>query len=537
MKAGLAFETFRNLSITVAGFVAYARSMISCSARAKPDLYIPVLHSNQSTIESLFSLMRSMNFDRVQNFSKGLGATDFRHSARAVEKSKTYEAENLSDEIHDSADIMEQMVCRSDTRRNAQVEAWASDCKKLSIPDGDIEQFPTDYEPTTPIGRRAFTIMKSSVLRKHFASILVESEDFQKWMYLSVSTTHEKTFVKLTRLSSNELVQFDRACQNLQSEIFNAMELSISSPKNSIESSFERKLLRIQRDGTLQRIIADDFPSTIGSNRIFGCCIFHFLAGVMYSNFIHAMQEHAILLKSGVKSAATKHVTVDEENTEVNRKFGWAISQLKRHYERKKVRKTKDISCTSKPPLLLDEDTAVDRVAYLLNMRVLHHEAITDDCYVQLHYDASTRILNDGGLTLVSKIYFPFGYKLLRCIRESFSENDLKKNGNNTVKVAYAKLTSDESLWSSFASCDSASNCELDDESKRTIFDELVRKSFHARINEVLKKYKDANFGRHSKKGDTGSTFRGFLRARTGKKKSTKRGKHQKSEAMSIAHE
>lgn len=241
------------------------------------------------------------------------------------------------------------------------------------------------------------------------------------------------------------MVQFDRACQNLQSEIFNAMELSISSPKNSIESSFELKLLRIQRDGTLQRIIADDFPSTIGSNRIFGCCIFHFLADVMYSNFIHAMQEHAILLKSGVKSAATKHVTVDEENTEVNRIFGWAISRL-------------------------------------LNMRVLHHEAITDDCYVQLHYDASTRILNDGGLTLVSKI-------------------------------------SDESLWSSFASCDSASNCELDDESKRTIFDELVRKSFHARINEVLKKYKDANFGRHSKKGDTGSTFRGFLRARTGKKK------------------
>ncbi len=65
-------------------------------------------------------------------------------------------------------------------------------------------------------------------------------------------------------------------------------------------------------------------------------------------------------------------------------------------------------------------------------------------------------------------------------------------------------------------------NCVVDDESKRTIFDELVRKSFHARINEVLKKYKDANFGRHSKKGDTGSTFRGFLRARTGKKNQLK---------------
>ena len=130
-------------------------------------------------------------------------------------------------------------------------------------------------------------------------------------------------------------------------------------------------------------IIADDFPITIGSNQIFGCCIFHFLADVMYSNFIHAMQEHTILLTSGVKPAATKHVTVDEENTKVNRIFGWAVSWLKQHYERKQVRKTKDIPCTSKP-LLLDEDAAVDRVAYFLNMRVHHHEAITDDCYVQL---------------------------------------------------------------------------------------------------------------------------------------------------------
>ena len=48
-------------------------------------------------------------------------------------------------------------------------------------------------------------------------------------------------------------------------------------------------------------------------------------------------------------------------------------------------------------------------------------------------------------------------------------------------------------------------------------FTELIRKVFHARTYEVIKKYMDKHFGRHSKKGDGGTTFRGFLRARTKK--------------------
>ena len=57
----------------------------------------------------------------------------------------------------------------------------------------------------------------------------------------------------------------------------------------------------------------------------------------------------------------------------------------------------------------------------------------------------------------------------------------------------------------------------LDSSLKDIIFTELIRKVFHARINEVITKYRDEHFGRHSKKGDGGTTFRGFLRARTRK--------------------
>mmetsp|Transcript_27908 Transcript_27908/g.41164 ORF Transcript_27908/g.41164 Transcript_27908/m.41164 type:complete len:276 (-) Transcript_27908:315-1142(-) len=100
-RTGIASETFRNFSLTVSGFIAYAKEMIRISAQIMPGLYIPLLHSNQSTIESLFSLIRSMNFDRVDKFSKGYGSLDFRHAARAVSLSKTYEEDNLDEEAHD----------------------------------------------------------------------------------------------------------------------------------------------------------------------------------------------------------------------------------------------------------------------------------------------------------------------------------------------------------------------------------------------------------------------------------------------------
>ena len=134
-----------------------------------------------------------------------------------------------------------------------------------------------------------------------------------------------------------------------------------------------------------------------------------------------------------------------------------------------------------------------------------------------LYYDSSTQILNNGGLSLISVQYFPFGYELLRCVRNSFSENDLELHGNESVKRAFDKLTAQTSIRKVFDACDRSATSSLDDSFKCMIFTELVRKVFHARVNEIIKKYRDKHFGRHSKKGDGGTTFRGFLRARTKK--------------------
>ena len=53
----------------VCGFMAYAKSVLESSPEIK---YVPGLHSNQSSIEGLFSNIRSMSKDRTDLYASGI---------------------------------------------------------------------------------------------------------------------------------------------------------------------------------------------------------------------------------------------------------------------------------------------------------------------------------------------------------------------------------------------------------------------------------------------------------------------------------
>mmetsp|Transcript_27444 Transcript_27444/g.40519 ORF Transcript_27444/g.40519 Transcript_27444/m.40519 type:complete len:114 (+) Transcript_27444:2073-2414(+) len=112
---------------------------------------------------------------------------------------------------------------------------------------------------------------------------------------------------------------------------------------------------------------------------------------------------------------------------EVNRLLGWAVLKLKHHYKRKHYTKI------GSAQTIIDADSAATMAKYLANMRILHHEAIVDETYMNCYYDSSTQVLNNGGLTLISAEYFPFGYELLRSVRQSFSDKHLNDHGNDSV--------------------------------------------------------------------------------------------------------
>ena len=61
--------TYRNLLTLVRGFMVYAKSVLEISPEIK---YVPGLHSNQSSIEDLFSNICSMSKDRTDLYASGI---------------------------------------------------------------------------------------------------------------------------------------------------------------------------------------------------------------------------------------------------------------------------------------------------------------------------------------------------------------------------------------------------------------------------------------------------------------------------------
>ena len=74
------------------------------------------------------------------------------------------------------------------------------------------------------------------------------------------------------------------------------------------------------------------------------------------------------------------------------------------------------------------------------------------------------------------------------------------KHGRGSVQALRSKHF--EIFRKVFDACDKNAASSLYESSKGMIFTGLVRKVFDARVNEIIKKYRDKHFGRHSKKGD-----------------------------------
>jgi hypothetical protein len=116
---------------------------------------------------------------------------------------------------------------------------------------------------------------------------------------------------------------------------------------------------------------------------------------------------------------------------EVNRFVGWAISNL--------IKKTRKRFNRSKgPPKKVDEEELIGRLGLLKSMRLFEQEILEDEEYIEQFYCPFHRLLNDGFLALVSPKYVGLGLSLLQTFADAMNENELNKNGDETMKKAVA---------------------------------------------------------------------------------------------------
>ena len=226
-----------------------------------------------------------------------------------------------------------------------------------------------------------------------------------------------------------------------------------------------------------------------------------------------------------VESAATTGTPAplqEEHNGEVHRFFGWAVYKVLCRYR-------KLLLNVSVGTVEGTEEAAELMVQYVGKMRILHLQAMTDEEYIKKYYPASLMVYNKGGLTLVSKAFFPAASAVMRFIREEFTEEEYKKSAGTLVRTCYDKLIKSTVLQEMFLTTEAG----VSREEQLRVWKEIVTKTYHARIGVITKRHAESTTSHFAEKG-VDSAFRKEMKAK-GKAKMVENAKKLDASVRSLA--
>jgi hypothetical protein len=508
--------TYSNLRTGVAGFFEYARIVFEVSDAT----YVPFLHSNTSTLEALFSQLRSMNRDTPERYISGLAAVNTHHAVLALKRNKMYDVEQIGELT--CIDPIQGLTKRRDFKRKQMVDCWIESNVPIPV---DCPRFPVEFNPNHGT-QDLLDVMKRDVVRGGYFGFVTTNKLFKLYALTSVFTSNHVAFEALYKLDQQGQQEFESICQDMMGHLYHLQESSICG--SGVSKSFHYQILTFLQT----RPALTNQELTYKPSRPCAIILFHVLSIIFKDWIKDALSELSFQKRETIRLTSTSNslstildstaqdrlvveclptiqpsINRQDENREVTDFFGWAIYNLRhvlsREYERMKELRW-DTSFT------LEEEEQM--ISFLDGMRIFHTQAILDEEYLRDFYPPCHQLKNKGWLSLVSKPFFPFARHLLHQIRLTVDVNEWKRKGNGVVASAAKALEENETLTVLFL--DAAKTSSLDEKWKRKIMRSLIMKVLHARSAAEHDKYKEQHTNREAK-GAITSSFRGELKVLT----------------------
>ena len=190
-----------------------------------------------------------------------------------------------------------------------------------------------------------------------------------------------------------------------------------------------------------------------------------------------------------------------ESREDRNRKIfgfvGYALSSTIKRYNEKEERAE-----------MLDEhaklETYRDFGTFLRTMRLLHKDALLDTYYMEHCYSSTNKMLNRGGMALISPAYFKFAEELTMACDSFISDEMIVRRGNNTLREANDSILSDACLKKKWdESHDETSKMLLGTDHRDEIYREIVHKTINSRFSFEVSKVRATKFGHYAKSAST----------------------------------
>lgn len=477
--------------MTCRGFMEYCRSVIDYAKKA-PDGSMPKFyainpaHSNSSILEAWFSAVRNTKSDSTPSYAHFVGNRDMKKANAdiALKKNPMYSTGDVGEirsgklfgpkemikyhsgrELKMHSRISEFEAKKTYTRSSAPVSAFSSVCRDF-IPE-NIAQSESDV-----LKRLSSKVMKNGYLEE-----LLRNEYFRQWMRLSIGTQTEQWFTHLLEICLDDVCaqQFENTCISMQNKMF---ELTVKSMKRRKDEgmSFEYDLHSFHRSTDFSQLCQTQLPGTLSQSHP-STVILYLCLACFHSVWLKEALYEARKIRNPelFQRKVNRKMTTAEENSEVNRFFGWAIfSTMKRFTGDSSTHLNKISTSAAKKNILLD---------------MMLREREIDDDYMSKYYDGHMSLLNRGGLTLVSGPFFEFGKNILNKVRSAFNTEALERNPKNAFKDSKKEVMNNSHLRTEFMQL--CKDRSLSTENAASVYQVFLRKTIHARFTVVFRAWKE----------------------------------------------
>ena len=501
----ISHKTYRNLLTLVRGFVGYARAVLDIS---KDDTFIPALHCNQSSIEGLFSCIRSMSKDRTDLYASGILHQNISKLYKSMETTKgntSYPTEYIAPELN-TYSLRDQCknidrIGKQDSFSKEGVAALISHEKINASSDSVTYLFPSEILSSERIsGFELFKYYKqhSLVGGKTFQQMLCNNPAFLAYAALSRGTKNEWFFTTIIRDKGG--TKSKSLCQHINFELYTLLTQTTTNTDALV--SYEYHIFKeIQKKesnvfDSLFQLHFNDLYEDSTNNK---CCR-TILVNILKHCFTEQWTGQVISAYKTDNLTFIKPISVPEDrmpalpvmnDDNVNRMFGWAIWKVKRKYKK-----------------LIDQGSVnmiyESKHAMLENMSVRVIDIVNNINYIRLYYPQDDALRNKGLLTLVAPLYIKhmsqilkLAYSSIACCTECCSSGIPDKNDViNMVKCAFDTEGNDPINDICNTSLEVLPITKLSVDDRKSLIWNLFDRVLNAEIGRCVKQYRQNKLSR-----------------------------------------
>ena len=437
-------KTYHNLRKLVSGFIAYAENVLKFDGES----FIPYLHGNKSSIESLFSYARGLGKDNAQSYPTAITGNSYSFSTTRLTNNQMYtpahigEENNVNNECYGSTDDIHK---EKEKLRNIKFEEW----------NGFLEHRPNESFRVFPNG-----ILKKVKSLKNFCLLRLLFEQFSLkdsllncllerelglLAKLSINTKYETWFGSLYTLTPVQAARLNVYCHKMAGIILDQIILSgqgsLHSSQMTMRDWSQRHILKsgvyikawnymISNKFPLDYTFTLNHPSMPDAFRQRSARMGYISIFVSLVEFVQE-ELHTFLVKQMVRPMELEiepdNVTSQEYDThwEVNRFVGSAIGTL--------ILKTKRGSEKRK-----------------LLRKMGSKDCHLGDDYLQKYVSQRDRLMNKGGLSFVTEKFFNFGATTLKLMSTFVLQDMLENDGPDAILNFRNKVMNNQAIKDSF---------------------------------------------------------------------------------------